>query len=91
MLQVAQLYMNMGQPSNAVVTLQTSTQRFPQDARSYYSIAMIFASQNNAAESVPMLAKAIQITPDFRAKAATEQVFGSLHGNPQFEQLIKSP
>ena len=91
MLQVAQLYMNMGQPNNAVVTLQASAQRFPQDGRSYYSIAMIFASQTNVAEAVPMLAKAIQITPDFRARAATEQVFGSLRGNPQFEQLIKSP
>ena len=91
MLQVAQLYMNMSQPDSAVDTLQVSTQRFPNDGRSYYSIAMIRASQNNVTEALPMLAKAIQVMPEFRAKAATEQVFGNLRGNPQFQQLINSP
>jgi predicted Zn-dependent protease len=90
MLQVAQLYMNLSQPDSAVDTLRVSTQRFPNDGRSYYSIAMIRASQNNAAEVLPMLARAIQLTPEFRAKAATEQVFGNLRGNPQFQQLINS-
>jgi hypothetical protein len=52
---------------------------------------MIRASQNNVTEALPMLAKAIQVTPEFRAKAATEQVFGNLRGNPQFQQLINSP
>ena len=91
MLQVAQLYMNMSQPDGAVDTLRVSTQRFPKDGRSYYSIAMIRASQNNVTEALPMLTKAIQLVPEFRAKAATEQVFGNLHGNPQFQQLINSP
>jgi tetratricopeptide (TPR) repeat protein len=90
-LQVAQLYMNLSQPDSAVDTLRASTQRFPNDGRSYYSIAMIRASQNNVTEALPMLAKAIQMTPEFRAKAATEQVFGNLRGNPQFQQLINSP
>jgi hypothetical protein len=52
---------------------------------------MIRASQNNVTEALPMLTKAIQLVPEFRAKAATEQVFGNLHGNPQFQQLINSP
>ena len=89
-LQVAQLYMNLGQPDSAANTLQISTQRFPKDGRSYYSIAMIRAAQNNVTEALPMLARAIELTPEFRAKAATEQVFGGLRGNPQFQQLINS-
>jgi predicted Zn-dependent protease len=90
-LQTAQLYMNLGQPESAVNALQTIAQRFPQDARSYYSIAMIRASQNNAAEALTMLEKAIQRTPQLRAKATTEQVFGNLRGDPRFQQLVNSP
>jgi tetratricopeptide (TPR) repeat protein len=90
MLQVAQLYMNLGKPDDAVETLQASTQRFPQDGRSFYSIAMVRASQNKGTEALPMLAKAIQVMPEFRAKAATEQVFSNLRGDPRFQQLISS-
>ena len=90
MLQVAQLYMNLGKPDDAAEALQVSTRRFPQDGRSFYSIAMIRASQNNVTEALPMLAKAIQVMPEFRAKAATEQVFGSLRSDPRFQQLINS-
>jgi cytochrome c-type biogenesis protein CcmH/NrfG len=73
-----------------VDTLQASAQRIPKDGRSFYSIAMIRASQNNVTEALPMLAKAIQVMPEFRAKAVTEQVFGNIRGDPRFQQLINS-
>jgi tetratricopeptide (TPR) repeat protein len=88
MLQAAQAYMNIGQPDGAVSALQFMAQRFPQDPRSYYSIAMVRAMQNNAAESLPMLQKALELAPQLRANAAKEQPFAIFRGNPQFQQLV---
>ena len=88
MLQTAQAFMNLGQADNAVTALQLMVQRFPQDARSYYSIAMVRAMQNNAAEALPMLEKALALAPQLRAKVATEQPFANLRGNPRFQQLM---
>jgi tetratricopeptide (TPR) repeat protein len=90
LMQVAQAYMNLNKPDGAVSALQLMTQRFPQDARAYYSIAMIRGMQDNAAEAIPMLEKALQLAPQFRAKVASEQAFGSLRGNPRFQQLMSS-
>ena len=89
-LQSAQLFMNLGQPDAAVSVLQLMTQRYPQDARSYYSIALIRAAQNNAAEALPMLDKALQLAPQLKAQAVGDQRFNNLRGNPQFQQLVGS-
>jgi predicted Zn-dependent protease len=90
MLQAAQAYMNLGQPDAAVAALQMMTQRFPQDARSFYSIAMVRSLQHNGPEAIAMLQRAIQLMPDLRAKAANDQAFTPLRGNPQFQQLVTS-
>jgi tetratricopeptide (TPR) repeat protein len=91
MLQAAQAYMNLGQADAAVAALQLMTQRFPQDARSFYSIAMVRCSvQHNAGEAIAMLQRAIQLMPDLRGNAATDPAFTPLHGNPQFQQLTTS-
>jgi tetratricopeptide (TPR) repeat protein len=90
-LQAAQAYMNLGQPDGAVAALQLMTQRFPQDARSFYSIAMVRSLQRNTGDAVAMLARAIQLMPDLRGKAATDPAFTPLRGNPQFQQLIAPP
>jgi len=64
------------------------TQRFPQDPRSYYSIAMVRAMQNNATEALPMLQKAFELAPQLRSNAVMEQAFAAFRGNPQFQQLV---
>ncbi|HTS17470.1 MAG TPA: DUF2723 domain-containing protein [Verrucomicrobiae bacterium] len=91
MLQTAQAYMNMGQPDAAVAALQFMAQKFPQDARSFYSIAMVRSVQHNINESLAMLRRAIQLMPDLRNKAASDQAFMPLRNNPQFQQLVNSP
>lgn len=88
MLQTAQAYMNLGQPDAAVAALQLMGQRFPRDARSFYSVAMVRSMQHNTGEAINLLQRAIQLVPDLRGKAATDQAFAPLHGNPQFQQLI---
>jgi tetratricopeptide (TPR) repeat protein len=90
MLQTAQLVMSMGQPDAAVTALQLMVQRFPQDARSYYSISVIRAAQNNAAEALPMLDKALQLAPQLRTQAVGDQRFTNLRGNPEFQRLVGS-
>jgi predicted Zn-dependent protease len=90
MLQAAQAYMNLGQADAAVAALQLMTQRFPQDARSFYSIAMVRSMQRKTTEALTMLGRAVQLMPDLRGKAATDQAFGPLHGNQQFQQIIGS-
>jgi tetratricopeptide (TPR) repeat protein len=90
MLQVAQAYMNLSKPDGAVSALQLMIERYPQDPRAYYSIALVRAMQNNAAEAIPMLEKALQLAPQLRAKVATDQPFNNLRGNPRFQQLINS-
>jgi len=89
-LQVAQVYMNLGQPDKAADALLVSALRYPNDGRAYYSIAMIRAAQNNASEALTMLAKSIQVTPEFRAKAAADQIFVNLRNYPQFQRLVNS-
>lgn len=90
MLQAAQAYMNLGQPDAAIAALQLMTQRFPQDPRSFYSIAMVRSMQRNTGEALAMLERAIQLMPDLRGKAATDPAFTFLHGNPQFQQITTS-
>ena len=90
MLQAAQAYMNLGKPDGAVTALRLMTERFPQDARGYYSIALVRAMQNNAAEAIPMLEKALQLAPQLRAKVASEQPFNNLRSNPRFQQLMST-
>jgi tetratricopeptide (TPR) repeat protein len=91
MLQTAQAYMDLGQPDAAVAALQLMTQRFPRDARAFYSIAMVRSSQHSTGEAIAMLSKAIQLMPNLRSRAASDPVFTPLRGNPQFQQLITSP
>jgi tetratricopeptide (TPR) repeat protein len=91
MLQAAQAYMNLGQADAAVAALQLMTKRFPQDARSFYSIAMVRSMQHNADEAMAMLLRAVQLMPDLRAKAATDPAFAPMRGNPQYQQFITSP
>jgi tetratricopeptide (TPR) repeat protein len=90
-LQAAQAYWNIGQHESAMSALQTMTERFPQDARGYYFIAMMSAMANNAAAALPMLEKAFALAPGLRAQAANEQQFSSLRGNPEFQRLIGTP
>jgi tetratricopeptide (TPR) repeat protein len=90
MLQTAQLVMSMGQADAAVNALQLMVQRFPQDPRSYYSISVIRAAQNNAAEALPMLDKALQLAPQLRTQAVGDQRFTNLRGNPEFQRLVGS-
>jgi tetratricopeptide (TPR) repeat protein len=91
MLQTAQTFMNLGQPDAAVASLQLMSQRYPQDARSFYSIAMVRSMQHNAGEAIALLRQAIQLVPSLRAKATNDAAFAPLRGNPQFEQLVTSP
>jgi tetratricopeptide (TPR) repeat protein len=91
MLQAAQGFMNLNQPDSAVNALKLMVQRFPQDPRSYYSIALVRSMQGNTAEALPMLAKALELGPQLRAKVPTEQAFSNLRGNPQFQQIISAP
>ncbi len=87
-LQTAQLYMNLGQVDAAASTLQLMMQRLPQDARSYFAFALIRAAQNNPAEAVPMLEKAIQLAPNLRAQALNDQRLANLRDNPEFRRLV---
>ena len=91
MLQAAQTYMNFGQPDAAVAALQLMSQRYPQDPRSFYSIAMVRSMQHNNGEAIALLQRAFQLMPGLRAKATNDPAFAPLRGNPQFEQLVTSP
>src|ERR1017187_2038910 len=90
-LQAAQAYWNIGQHEAALNSLDLMGQRFPQDARAYYFLAMMRAMENNADAALPRLEKAIALAPQLRAQAANEQQFNSLHGNPRFQQIVGSP
>ena len=87
-LQSAQVYVNINQLDASMRTLQLMMQRFPQDSRSYFAVAMVRAAQNNAAEAIPMLAKAIQLAPNLRAQTLTDQRFTNLRNNPEFQRLV---
>jgi tetratricopeptide (TPR) repeat protein len=90
-LQAAQAFWNLGLRDSALNALQAMTQRFPQDARGYYFLAMMNAMQNNAAVALPMLEKAFSMAPQLRQQAANEPQFNSLHNNPDFQRLLGSP
>ena len=87
-LQMAQLYVSLNQVDGAVNTLQLMSQRYPQDARGYYGLAIIRAAQNNVPETLGLLEKAFQLTPQLRAQTANDQRFANLRANPQFQHLV---
>ena len=87
-LQTAQIYVNVGQIDTAVKTLQLMMERFPQDARSYFAVALVRAAQNNPAEAMPLLAKAIRLAPSLGAQALSDPRFANLRDNPEFRQLV---
>ena len=87
-LQTAQMYINLGQVDAATDTLQLMMQRFPQDARSYFAMALVRAAQNKTVESLAMLEKAIQWAPQLRAQVLNDQRFANLRNDPQFQKLM---
>jgi tetratricopeptide (TPR) repeat protein len=89
-LQSAQAFMNIGRIDDATTTLRLMMQRFPQDARSYFAFALVRTAQNNPAEAIPMLEKAIELAPQLRKQASEDQRLNSLRSNPEFQKLIKS-
>jgi Flp pilus assembly protein TadD len=88
-LQSAQAFMNIGRIDDATTTLRLMMQRFPQDARSYFAFALVRTAQNNPAEAIPMLEKAIELAPQLRKQASEDQRLNSLRSNPEFQKLIK--
>ena len=80
--------MNLNQIDGSIRTLQLMMQRFPQDARSYFAVALIRAAQSNVTEAIPMLAKAIELAPNLRAQALTDQRLANLRDNPEFQRLV---
>jgi tetratricopeptide (TPR) repeat protein len=90
-LQIAQIYLSNGRINEAVNDLQLMTQRFPQDPRGFYGLAVVFTAQQHAADALAMLEKSIAINPGIRAQAATDQQFNPLHANPRFQQLVSAP
>jgi tetratricopeptide (TPR) repeat protein len=91
MLQFAQLCLNLNQPDSAASALDQMIQRFPQDARGYYGLAVVRAAQNKAEEALPLLEKTIALTPALRAQIGNEQRFNILHNDPRYQKLIGSP
>ncbi len=89
-LQASQAYWNIGQRDAAINALQIMGQRFPQDARAYYFMAMMRTMQNKPGEALPLLEKAIQLAPQLRTQAANEQQFAPLRGNPEFQRIVGS-
>ena len=89
MLQVAQIYVNpLGNIDAAAGVLQLMTQRFAQDARGYYGLAVVRAAQNNVPDTLALLEKAFQLSPTLRAQTANDQRFVNLRNNPQFQKLV---
>jgi tetratricopeptide (TPR) repeat protein len=88
-LQAAQAFMNLGRVDDALATLQLMMRRFPQDARPYFAFALVRTAQNNTAEAISMLEKAIELAPQLRKQAAEDQRLNSLRSNPEFQKLIK--
>jgi cytochrome c-type biogenesis protein CcmH/NrfG len=81
--------MNIGRVDDAIGSLRLMMQRFPQDARAWFALALVRTAQNNAAEAISMLEKAIELAPQLRKQATEDQRFNSLRGNPEFQKLIK--
>ena len=90
-LQVAQLFIQIGRMAETANTLQLMIQRYPQDPRAYYGLAVILTAQQRVDDGIAMLAKAIEINPGFRAQATTDKQFDTLRNNPRFQQLISAP
>ena len=90
-LQTAQIYVNLNQVDASIRALQLMIHRYPQDARSYFAIALVRAAQSNAAEALPMLAKAIQLAPDLREQSLKDPRFANIRDDPGFQRLMNPP
>jgi tetratricopeptide (TPR) repeat protein len=86
----AQLYLSANQFDASAATLQMLVERFPQDARGFYALAILRAHQNQQDEALSMLEHSFQLAPALRQQAATDQRFAPLQNNPKFQQLLNS-
>ena len=87
-LQLAQVYVTLNQVDGAINTLQLMLQRYPQDPRGYYGLAIIRAAQNNVPETLTLLEKTFKLSPELRTQTLNDSRFANLRGNPQFQQLV---
>ncbi len=88
MIQVAQLYIAIGQADRAVAALRIILERHPQDSQSYYALAIIRGVQGAHDEAFLALERAIQITPALRDQARTDRRLDALRQHPRFQQII---
>ncbi len=88
MLQIAQFFLQNGNLNDGLRALQILTQRYPQNPVGYYGQAVIFTAQQHPDEAINALAKAIELDPAIRQRAATDSQLGALRNHPRFQQLI---
>jgi tetratricopeptide (TPR) repeat protein len=91
MVQIAQLFIQVGHIQDTASALQLMTQRYPQDARGFYGLAIIFTAQQRPDDAIAMLRKAIELNPAVRNQAVGDQQLNALRGNLRFQQLINPP
>jgi tetratricopeptide (TPR) repeat protein len=90
-LQVAQIYLSVGRIAEGASTLQLMAQRYPEDPRGYYGLAVILTAQQRTNDAIAMLTKAIELNPSFRQQAFGDQQFNALRSNLRFQQLVSPP
>jgi tetratricopeptide (TPR) repeat protein len=88
MIQVAQLYLSVGQADRAVNALNLILSRYPEDSQSYYALAIIRGAMGQTEDALNALARAVQITPALRDQARNDARLNPLRNHPRFQQLV---
>ncbi|MEJ2636092.1 MAG: DUF1028 domain-containing protein [Calditrichia bacterium] len=77
------------QPAEALPHMEDAIRIAPDNPELLYDLAVIRLAAGKQEKSLAALKKAIQLNPKLKKQASVDKDLTGLHGNPEFEQLIK--
>jgi tetratricopeptide (TPR) repeat protein len=89
-LQIAQFFLQNGNLNDGLRALQILTQRYPGNAVGHYGQAVILTAKQQPEQAINALARAIELDPAMRDRAASDGQLSPLRENPRFKQLVGS-
>ena len=82
-------YLEKGNLDQALTFFRQATEVDANFATSYYNMACVYAIQKEKEKALQHLKKAVSLDPKYKDKARNDSDLQSLHGDKEFEELIR--
>ncbi|MBC7764911.1 MAG: hypothetical protein H7Y41_00375 [Hyphomonadaceae bacterium] len=74
---------------HSLIWFENTIKLDPENIWSYYGISTIYADRNQVDKSLAYLKKAIDLSPDVKKTARTQDHFAKMRSNPEFQAMTK--